>query len=343
MAEVQQKDIIEYIRGIGDRNRRYVDCKILDQVLKTPTRGPSNIEHIAKDLAIYDPKHITPQDLLVYGQVLEALRIAEISWLKEGITDKWAEKLRSISYNPNLFEYNTDIKKEVYQEENKKNKVSIIDESNDKKKLFNKEQNQEKENDPEELEQGLETLEMQMKGLSIAAPQHQTTQVISNLKSEEEILTKGKETNLETMEIEITEQEEETNSKEDETMFPTGSIEHSRWSPDNRICNENRSFKANMLTYALPGESKEERIKYVQWILGKNHHIKTVKEVFKNGNNWIEVDFDCEHSRDAAMDRIKRKEGEWLKLIPEETKNKTYNIAQQEEHNTMRRKEKNMR
>jgi hypothetical protein len=77
--------------------------------------------------------------------------------------------------------------------------------------------------------------------------------------------------------------------------------------------------------------------------LGKNHHIKTVKEVFKNGNNWIEVDFDCEHSRDAAMDRIKRKEGEWLKLIPEETKNKTYNIAQQEEQNTTRRKEESMR
>ena len=65
-----------------------------------------------------------------------------------------------------------------------------------------------------------------------------------------------------------------------------------------------------MPTYALPGESKEERVKYVQWILGNNHHIKTIKEVFKNGNNWIEADFDCEHSRDAAMDRIKKKEEE---------------------------------
>ena len=37
MVEACNLDIIEYIREIGDRNRRYVDCKILDQVLKTPT------------------------------------------------------------------------------------------------------------------------------------------------------------------------------------------------------------------------------------------------------------------------------------------------------------------
>ena len=60
MNENCNADIISYIRGIGDRNRRHVDCRILDQVLKTPTHNPSSIEHIAKELAIYDPKHITP-------------------------------------------------------------------------------------------------------------------------------------------------------------------------------------------------------------------------------------------------------------------------------------------
>jgi hypothetical protein len=84
-----------------------------------------------------------------------------------------------------------------------------------------------------------------------------------------------------------------------------------------------------MPTYALPGETKEERVKYVQWILGKNHHIKTVKEVFKKGNNWIEVDFDCEFSRDMAMNRIREKEGDWLKLIPEEINRQSKNIDQQ--------------
>ena len=117
-------DIISYIRGIGDRNRRHVDCKILDQVLKTPAKNPSNIEQIAKDLAIYDSKHITLHDMLVYGQILENLRLAKISWLKEEIIDKWAEKLKSISCSPGAFEYNTNIdKEERYQENRKTNKA----------------------------------------------------------------------------------------------------------------------------------------------------------------------------------------------------------------------------
>ena len=111
MVEVHNVDVIDYIRGIGDRNRRYVDCKLLDQILKLPTKGPSNIEHIAKNLAIYDPKHITPCDLLIYSQVLEALRIAKISWLKEGIIDKWTKKLEVISCNPDAFEHDTSINK----------------------------------------------------------------------------------------------------------------------------------------------------------------------------------------------------------------------------------------
>ena len=93
-----------------------------------------------------------------------------------------------------------------------------------------------------------------------------------------------------------------------------------------------------MPTYILLEEVKKERIKYVQSIIENNYHIKTVKEVFKNENNQIEVDFDCEHSRDAAMDRIKRKEDEWLKLIPEEEKNKSQATEQQEEYNTRKRK-----
>jgi len=75
-----------------------------------------------------------------------------------------------------------------------------------------------------------------------------------------------------------------------------------------------------MPTYAVPGDTKEDREKFVKWILGENQHVKMIQEVFKKGNSWIEVNFDCEYSRDAAMDRIKEKEGDWLKLIPEESK-----------------------
>jgi hypothetical protein len=65
-----------------------------------------------------------------------------------------------------------------------------------------------------------------------------------------------------------------------------------------------------MPTYIVPGENKEERIKYAQWIFRGNHHIKSIQELFKKGNSWVEVNFDCEFSRDTAMERIKEKEGE---------------------------------
>jgi len=55
------------------------------------------------------------------------------------------------------------------------------------------------------------------------------------------------------------------------------------------------------------------------------------------------VDFDCEHSRDAAMDRIRKKKSEWLKLISEETKTKNQNMEQQEKHNIREEKEENTR
>jgi hypothetical protein len=308
-------DIISYIRGIGDRNRRHVDCKILDQVLKTPAKNPSNIEQIAKDLAIYDPKHITLHDMLVYGQILENLRLAKISWLKEEIIDKWAEKLKSISFNPGSFEYNKEKSKEVtLQEERKTNE-----------------------------EQGLTTLEDRMEGLSITISHHQASQTANEYRTPESNILQEIEEDIEDTNMEVEEQEKESTDKEISVSFPTSTIEHSRWSPENRICNRDRSFKANMLTYALSDESKEERVKYVQWILGNNHHIKTIKEVFKNGNNWIEADFDCEHSRDAAMDRIKKKEGEWLKLIPEEDKDKSQKAEQQEKRNAKKEKEENIK
>ena len=117
-------DIISYIRGIGDRNRRHVDCKVLDQALKTSAWDPSNIEYIAKDLAICDPKHITLHDVLVYSQVLEALKIVKIGWLKEKIINRWAGKLKSISCSLGPFKYNTSINKEEgYQEDKKTNEA----------------------------------------------------------------------------------------------------------------------------------------------------------------------------------------------------------------------------
>ena len=62
--------------------------------------------------------------------------------------------------------------------------------------------------------------------------------------------------------------------------------------------------------YIVLGKNKEERVKYAQWIFRDNYHIKSIQEVFKNRNSWVEVNFDCEFSRDAVIERIKKKEGE---------------------------------
>ena len=144
--------------------------------------------------------------------------------------------------------------------------------------------------------------------------------------------------NIEDIDKKILEAEERSTASENSVFIDT--IEHSQWSPENRVCSKARSFKANMPAYILPGESSEERIKYVQWILGKNHHIKAIKEVFKKGNNWVEVDFDCEHSHDIAMNRIQEKEGEWLKLIPEEEKNKSPKPEQQDSSSNRKEEER---
>jgi hypothetical protein len=168
MENTKNLDVIQYIKGIGDHNRRYVDSEILNQVLKTPVRDPSNIEQIAKDLAIYDPKHITLHDLLLYGQIREALKQAEVGWLKEGTINKWAEKLKVISCNPNLFEYNADTnKKTTYRKEEEINKVKNSVEAQVTQTDSTQRKHQERKDNNENTNQELVLIEEQMGNLSI--------------------------------------------------------------------------------------------------------------------------------------------------------------------------------
>jgi len=195
-------------------------------------------------------------------------------------------KLRSISCNLDTLENNTNInKKDVYQKEEivcKKEKPT----ETEKSQLSTREEHHPKrENIAEEVGQGLEMLEEQMKGLSITSLQHQLSQTANENRTIASKVSQKITGNIEDTDMELEEQEEEPTKEETEVPFPTSTIEQSRWSPENRICDRDKSFKANMPTYALTGKGKEERIKYVQWIIGNNHHIKTVKEVFKNENN----------------------------------------------------------
>src|SRR5690349_18394176 len=72
----------------------------------------------------------------------------------------------------------------------------------------------------------------------------------------------------------------------------------------------------------------------MEGMLNKDKHIKSVQEVFVNGNSWVEIDFDCEFSRGEAIKRIQKKEGNWLRLIPvtdNESKNTRHKIRSKEE------------
>jgi hypothetical protein len=97
-------------------------------------------------------------------------------------------------------------------------------------------------------------------------------------------------------------------------------LEESIWAPSKRNCNQNNSLSANIPAHNVPGKTKEERLKFIRWSLRNNVHVKDVKEVFKRGNLWVEVDFDCEYGRNEAVQRISKKENDWYKIIPEEEK-----------------------
>src|SRR6185436_18720465 len=123
--------------------------------------------------------------------------------------------------------------------------------------------------------------------------------------------------------------------------FILASLEDSFWSPQNRTCNKNNSFKAKIPTYKIPNKTKEYRINYRKWMLRDNKHIKTIEECFQNGNNWIIVDFDCDFSKKITSEKIIRKEGVWCKLILVETKNQKNSFSDSANKKRQTRNSKN--
>jgi hypothetical protein len=115
-------------------------------------------------------------------------------------------------------------------------------------------------------------------------------------------------------------------------------LEESIWAPNKRNCNQNNSLLANIPAHNVPGKTKEERMKFIRWSLRNNAHIKDVREVFKRGNLWIEVDFDCEYGRNAAIQRISKKESDWYRMIPEE---KEGSMKKQTQHSEKYQKRSN--
>jgi hypothetical protein len=95
------------------------------------------------------------------------------------------------------------------------------------------------------------------------------------------------------------------------------SLKASIWAQLKDKCQNKRTCYAKIAAITVPGETKEIREKVVSFILHGNEHIKKIEEVFRNGNTWINIEFDCEKGRNLAVEKAEKKE-EWLRLIIDE-------------------------
>src|SRR5205807_2463327 len=104
---------------------------------------------------------------------------------------------------------------------------------------------------------------------------------------------------------------------------PRGSsLEESEWAPDKDRCEEIKECTARIAAFTVPGETKEERIKFVKGTLYRSSHIKKIEECFYKSNFWIVITFDCLKGLEEVKARIAKKEIEWYKVIfEEETEN----------------------
>ncbi|CAG8458524.1 30967_t:CDS:2 [Gigaspora margarita] len=61
-------ELIQHIKGVKNRNKRYINSSTLDKTLSKPIKNLGNLEYIAKDLALSNPNHIIADDLLLYSK-----------------------------------------------------------------------------------------------------------------------------------------------------------------------------------------------------------------------------------------------------------------------------------
>jgi len=152
--------------------------------------------------------------------------------------------------------------------------------------------------------------------------QKQETKKQRDISEQEDIEMDDKQSRQNTLEEERERQKRRKQETEKEIEIVGITLEQSIWAPSRKNCNQNNNLIANISAYEVPGETKEERIKFIRWSLKDNTYVKDIDEVFKRGNLWIEVVFDCNYGRNEAIQRINRKESDWYKMIPEDKEKK---------------------
>ncbi|CAG8639084.1 6964_t:CDS:2, partial [Cetraspora pellucida] len=123
IKEPHNQSLLQHMQGTGYTVCKYLNSYKLDQVLRTTWfKSLSDIECIAKGLAISDPKNIIMKDLILCSQIKEALRF-----------ETEASKINIINQNPASVKYTVGMSKEEIKKE--KTKIKRVE------KLYGKEEN----------------------------------------------------------------------------------------------------------------------------------------------------------------------------------------------------------
>src|SRR5437868_1666151 len=96
------------------------------------------------------------------------------------------------------------------------------------------------------------------------------------------------------------------------------SLEDSLWAPNENTCEGKRTYRAKIASVSLPGESREERIKFVRGTIYRSNHISKIEECFIKGNTWVVISFDCLKGIELLKERLNKKKSEWYKVLFEE-------------------------
>src|ERR1043165_1053058 len=130
---------------------------------------------------------------------------------------------------------------------------------------------------------------------------------------EEEAKEEGKE-ETDTRKLQKEEQTYQTQHNEETEILRKESM----WATLNDKCVASSSYRVRIPTSSLKGYTIQERLKHIKKLLGKNKHIKSVEEKAMKYNKWIELDFDCFNSRDAAIKEMQRENVVGVQPIEEE-------------------------
>ena len=137
MEIINKQSLIQQVQGTSNKLRKYLNCSELNRILETSkTKEPSDLETIAKNLALGDPQKITTKDLLLYSQILETLRYAseETKTVSKKTIEEWASKIKITSQNLGSVDYMLSLSKE--ETKKGKNKMEGIEEINKNKENY---------------------------------------------------------------------------------------------------------------------------------------------------------------------------------------------------------------